>query len=184
MQPQSRNLALPRGTLAPGVYVAILEVVLGQFWSQDFIVLDVDPPELQAFISGGDFLYVQHGSIEYVNASTSRDVAVELNFCKQSDSVSKWTFGLISKERSDLEVYDIVNKGLSSIPNTFAIIDGNVNILEVDTSYFPLESYGVAVFTMTNGDRSSSVFQVMKFVENVLPVSLRYVNENLLLKCC
>jgi hypothetical protein len=174
-QPHSGNIVLPGGTLRPGTYVAILEVVLESSWFNDFIVLEVTFPDLYMFISGGDFLYVPHGKIVYVNASESHDTVRGLNYTNNSKLVSHWTFELISTETSDMEVYNQINRQILGVGKRYKLRTGNVNILKVWTGYFPINSYGVAVFTMSKGSSHSRVFQVLKFVENALPVSIRYV---------
>jgi hypothetical protein len=176
IQPKSRNLVLPGGTLRPGIYVVILEVVLDGSWFNDFIVMEVTLPEIYTFIPGGDFLYVSHGEIVYVNASDSCDTVGVLNYADESKLVTSWTFELISSETSDDAVYSLINNQISGVGKRHEIQIGNVNVLEIFTQYFPINSYGVAVFTMSKGSRISKAFQVLKFVENILPASIRYDN--------
>ena len=173
------SLIFSAGTLAPGIHIVILEVKLKEVWFHDFIVLNATAPALYTFLTVGDYFNVRHGTIVNVNASLSYDPAGELAFSQRLDLISEWTFGIIPNGDSYAEVYNMVDKNLSSISHIYKIKRGNVNVLKVNSSYFPINSFGVAVFKMTRGSRTSTVFQVFKFAksDNVLSASVRYGNE-------
>lgn len=172
------NLHLESGTLQPGLYVVFLEIMFpsmgGHYWSSDSIVLHLILPTLVAHIAGSDFLYSPVGELLYINATYSHDPALAVAV---TTLIATWTFVHIESPLTDQELQYYMEEfpqntaPVASTSTAYSIQSGTEYILEVN-KVFPADTHGVAIFTLSQGTATSSTFQVIKFVENALPLNI------------
>lgn len=178
IQPQTSVLNLEQGLLVPGDYVISLEVVFvektSQYWSEDLMFVKVVLPELVTHILGGEVLDVRREQEIFIDASRSTDPAMSLSSVASTPMYASWYFAHFSVTPSDLYEF-LIDFPLSTLPanaNYYQIGAGSDYALRVYTSSFPAYTYAVVIFTLSRGDRISSAMQAIRFMDNVLPVSI------------
>lgn len=179
LQTSPDTLHLEPGILEPGVYIVFVEVMFptmgGNYWTSDSIVLHLILPNLVPHISGSDFLYTPVGEMLYINATYSHDPALEFAV---TTLIASWTFVHIESALTDQELQDYMEEfpqntvPVGSTATAYSIQTGTEYVLEVNSAMFPASTYGVAIFTLSQGTASSSTFQVMKFVANAIPLNI------------
>lgn len=178
IQPQTSVLSLEEGLLEPGEYVISLEVVFveksSQYWSEDLIIVNVVLPELVTHILGGEILDIRRGDEIFIDASISTDPAMSLTSVASTPMYAHWYFAHFSVTPSDLYPF-FLDFPLSTLPAGgiyYQIRAGSDYALRVNTSSFPVYTYAVVIFTLSRGDRISSAMQAIRFMDNVVPVSI------------
>ncbi|XP_045161606.2 uncharacterized protein LOC123526498 [Mercenaria mercenaria] len=183
-QPNTSVLRLQTGTLTPGFYVVSLEVlfpIISEYeWSEDSLLLRVVDPELNAHISGGEFLTVPRGDELLIYADKSYDpLNTSLSLPPLEATWSFVVFNSISTTLTDKDLQTFMrNFPHNSLPSNgliYSVKNGTDFVLKVDTSFFPVTSYGMAMFTLSRGTRMASALQVIQFMDNVLPMTIECV---------
>ena len=186
-QPNTSVLKLPSGTLENGLYVVTLEVRFPSVnvyeWTDDSFLLRVVDPELVAYISGGEYLEFPVGNELFVNAEKSFDPLNESSELQPLEAA--WSF-LVFPPMPVLPAA-ILNTFLVNFPNTilpspsvhpyqiYEVMNGTEYVLKVETALFSINSYFMAMFTLSRGNRMASALQVIKIVSNSMPISIKYV---------
>ncbi|XP_053378970.1 uncharacterized protein LOC123526495 isoform X2 [Mercenaria mercenaria] len=183
-QPNTSVLRLQTGTLTTGFYIVSLEVLFPTIseyeWVEDSFVLRVVDPELNAHISGGEFLNVPRGDELLIYADKSYD---PLNTSLSLPPLeATWSFAVFNSTSKTLTVKDLQtfmrNFPHNSLPSNgliHMVKSGTDFVLKVNTSLFPAKSYGMAMFTLSRGTRMASALQVIQFMDNVLPMTIECV---------
>ena len=146
-------------------------------WNADYILINVLLPELVATISGGSLLTVPHGTTFTVDASRSNDPVAAMESLMDVPLIANWGFANYPLTPT-ASLRNVFTKSFPTVSlpaggDTYVIQDGDEYMLTVDSTFFPKNTWCVVMFSLTRGDRASSVIQWIKLVEDSIPVTLR-----------
>lgn len=184
-QPNSSVLAFDPYDIEPGLYVLSLELTFKHFnassWNADYMLVYVMLPELVATISGGTILTIPHGTTFNVDASRSNDPAARLESISGEQIIANWSFVNYAAGPSEIKrnVFTKLfpTRGLPTGSKIYVIQTGDEYLLSVNSSYFPVNSWCLVMFSIKRGDRASSVIQWLNLVSNAVPITISCIKN-------